>query len=136
MVVEEVLAEEVVGPGILELQGSPGDPALYTRLQVELNKEPYNKHSKFIFLLSEKLPPEVAILKKEYKFPDSKKEFDEHLDCIEQGFIIYYNYGRSILQGFNLYKWLWGTSVPLIYSGCSPNSVTIFICEQDAMYQQ
>ena len=91
MVVEEVLAEEVVGPGILELQGSPGDPALYTRLQVELNKEPYKKHNKFIFLLSEKLPPGVAILKKEYKFADSKKECDEHLDCIEQGFIIYYN---------------------------------------------
>ena len=80
-----------LGPGILELQGSPGDPALYTRLQVKLNKEPYNKYDTFIFLLGEKLPPGVAIIKKEYKFPNSKKEFDEHLDCIEQGCIIYYN---------------------------------------------
>ena len=88
------------GPGILVLRGYPGDPALYTRLQVELNKEPYNKYNKFVFLLDEKLPPGVAIIKKEYKFPDSKKEFDEHLDCIEQGCIIYYNEGRSIEQEF------------------------------------
>ena len=123
------------GPGILVLRGYHGDPALYTRLQVELNKEPYNKYNKFVFLLGKKLPPGVAIIKKEYKFPNSKKEFDEHLDCIEQGCIIYYNEGRSLKQGFTqLCEWLRGTSVPLIYSRCAPNLVDIVICDGDTMF--
>ena len=65
------------------MQGTPGDPAVYTQLQVELNKTPYNKSNKFVVLLGEKLPPGVEIIKKEYKFPNSKKEFDEHLGSIE-----------------------------------------------------
>ena len=77
------------GPGTLIIQGSPGDPAVYTQLQVELNKTSYNKSNKFVFLLGEKLPPGVEMIKKEYKFPNTKQEFDKHLDSIEQGCIIY-----------------------------------------------
>ena len=125
------------GPGILCIIGSPGDPALYNRLQVELNKTPYNNYNKFVFLLGEKLPPGVEIIKKEYKFPNSKKELDEHLDSIEQGCIIYYYEGTSNDQGFDqLCAWLRGASVPLIYSRCFPNSENISILDLDTMFPQ
>ena len=119
------------------MQGTPGDPAVYTQLQVELNKTPYNKSKKFVFLLGEKLPPGVEIIKKEYKFPNSKKEFDEHLESIEQGCIIYYYEGTSNYQGCaQLRVWLIGTSVPLIHSRCSPNSVNIILFDFDTRYPQ
>jgi len=125
------------GPGILDITGFSGNPALYTQLQVELNKTPYNKSNKFVFLLGEILPPGVEIIKKEYKFPNSKKEFDEHLDSIEQGCIIYHYEGTSNRQGLaQLGEWLIGTSVPLIHSKCSPNSVIISIYDLDTILSQ
>ena len=124
------------GPGIFGIQGSPGDPALYTQLKVELNKTPYNKSNKFVFLLGEKLPPGVEIIKKEYKFPNTMQEFDKHLDSIEQGCIIYYYVETT--DNDQLFKWLRmrGTSVPFIHSICSPNSVGIFLFDQDTMFPQ
>jgi len=124
-----------LGPGVLVITGFPGNPAVYTQLQVELNKTPYNKSNKFVFLLGEKLPPGVEIIKKEYKFPNSKKVFDEHLDSIEQGCIIYYYEGTTNRQELAQFsEWLIGTSVPLIYSWCSPNSVNICLWDLDTVY--
>ena len=126
------------GPGLLTIQGSPGDPALYTQLKVELNETPYNKSNKFVFLLGEKLPPGVEIIKKEYKFPNTKQEFDKHLESIEQGCIIYYHEETTDNdQGAKqLVKWLRGISVPFIYSICLSHSVEIFLFDWDTMFPQ
>ena len=69
------------------------------------------------------------MIKKEYKFPNTKQEFDKHLDSIEQGCIIYYFEGTTIndQDAEQLSKWLSGITVPFIYSRCSPNSVHIIL---------
>ena len=123
------------GQEILRIRGSPGDPALYTQLKIELNKAPFNKSNKFVFLFDEKLPPGVEIIKKEYKFPNSKEEVDKHLDSIEQGCITYHHKGTiNDPVVLKLVFWLRETSVPLIYSERLPHSVYITLYDLDNHY--
>ena len=79
------------------------------------------------------------MIKKEYKFPNTKQEFDKHLDSIEQGCIIYYFEGTTIndhgaASAAQLISWLRGISVPFIHSICLPNSVIILLYDVDTVF--